>query len=59
MRKVSKNRPVFPNEDSVLKLFYLATSRLEEKWSMKTRNWGSIYSQLLIQFSDQLELYAL
>ena len=59
LRKVSKNRPVFPNEDSMIKLFYLATSKLEEKWNMKIRNWGSIYSQLMIQFSDQLEPYAL
>lgn len=59
MRKVSKNRPVFPNEDSVIKLFYLATNKLEERWSMKIRNWGSIYSQLMIQFSEQLEPYAL
>ena len=43
LRKVSKNRPVFPNEDSVMKLFYLATDRLDKKWSMKIRDWGSIF----------------
>ena len=59
MRKVSKNRPVFPNEDAVMKLFYLATERLETKWLQKIRNWGSIYSQLMIQFSEQLEPYDL
>jgi putative transposase len=57
LRKVSKNRPVFQTEDSVIKLFYLATMNLQEKWTMKTRDWGSIYSQLMIQFSDRLERY--
>lgn len=57
LRKVSKNRPVFQTEDSVIKLFYLATMNLQDKWTMKTRDWGSIYSQLMIQFSERLERF--
>ena len=57
LRKVSKNRPVFPNEDSAIKLFYLATMNVQEKWTQKTRDWGSIFSQLMIQFSERLEPY--
>ena len=57
LRKVSKNRPVFPTEDSVTKLFYLATMNVQKKWTQKARDWGSIYSQLMIQFSERLEQY--
>ncbi len=57
LRKVSKNRPVFPNEDAALKLFYLATMNVQKKWTMKQRDWGSIFSQLMIQFNERLERY--
>ncbi len=57
LRKVSKNRPVFPTEDSVTKLFYLATMNVQNKWTQKTRDWGSIFSQLMIQFTERLEKY--
>lgn len=57
LRKVSKNRPVFPTEDSAIKLFYLATMNVQKKWTQKNRDWGSIYSQLMIQFSERLEPY--
>jgi len=57
LRKVSKNRPVFPHEDAAIKLFYLATMNVQKKWTMKHRDWGSIFSQLMIQFSERLERY--
>lgn len=57
LRKVSKNRPVFPNEDAAIKLFYLATMNVQKKWTMKHRDWGSIFSQLMIQFNERLERY--
>jgi putative transposase len=57
LRKVSNNRPVFQTEDSVAKLYFLATMRLHEKWTQKLRDWGSIYSQLMIQFEERLGQY--
>jgi len=57
LRKVSKNRPVFPHENAVIKVYYLATMRIEKKWTQKIRDWGQIYSQLLIQFNERLLPY--
>jgi transposase-like protein len=57
IRKVTKTRSVFPTEDSVLKLFYLALQDIEKKWQQKIRDWGKIYSQLLIIFEDRLKNY--
>ena len=57
LRKVSKNKGVFPNEDAVVKLFYLAIKQMEKKWTLARRDWGTIYSQLLIYFEERLNKY--
>jgi transposase-like protein len=49
MRKVTKNRGMFPSADSLLKCLYLGTKRLESKW-VRIKHWGEIYSQFLILF---------
>jgi putative transposase len=54
LRKVTKNRSIFPSEDSCLKLMYLAIQDIEKKWTMAIRNWGKIYSQLMIHFEDRV-----
>ncbi len=48
MRKVTKNRGLFPSPEALLKCLYLGVQRLEKKWSSKIHNWGQIYNQLLI-----------
>lgn len=57
IRKVTKTRSVFPNEDAVLKLVFLAMQDIEKRWTQIIRNWGMIYSQLTIFFEDRLEKY--
>ena len=57
IRKVTKSRSIFPNEDAVLKLVFLAVQDIEKKWTQVIRNWGMIYSQLTIFFEDRLEKY--
>ncbi len=57
LRKVSKNKSVFPNEDAVLKLFYLAVENIHKRWNQRIRDWGVIYSQLAIMFEDRIQSY--
>ncbi len=57
LRKVSKNKSTFPNENAVIKLFYLAINDMEKKWTMPRKDWSSIISQLLIFFEDRLKNY--
>ena len=57
IRKVTKTRSSFHHEDAVLKLLFLATENIEKKWSMPIRNWGTIYSQLIIFFEERLAKY--
>ena len=54
LRKVSKNRSVFPNDDSLLKMLCLAQVDITRKWTGRRRDWGEIHSQLEIFFADRL-----
>ena len=54
LRKVSKSRSVFPTDDSLLKLLYLAMVDITKKWTGRRREWGVIHSQLEIYFAERL-----
>lgn len=54
MRKVTKSKSVFPSDESLLKILYLAMIDVTKKWTQARRNWGVIHSQLEIYFSDRL-----
>lgn len=56
IRKVTKNKGAFPNEMSLLKLTYLATKRIEQKWTSPLSNWGLTVQQLAIKFEGRLDL---
>jgi len=54
LRKVTKNKGVFPTDDSLLKMLYLAMMDITKKWTGKRKDWGQIHSQLEIFFEDRL-----
>lgn len=55
LRKVTKSKSVFPTDDSLLKMLYLATVDITKKWTGRRHDWGQIHSQLEIFFADRLE----
>ena len=55
LRKVTKNKGVFPSDESLLKMLYLATMDITKKWTGRRQDWGVIHSQLEIYFEEQLE----
>lgn len=55
IRKVTKNKGVFTSDMALLKLIYLATDRIEKKWTMPLSNWAIIASQLKIIFGDRMK----
>jgi putative transposase len=57
IKKVSKNKSSFPNEQALIKLVYLAVEEAAKKWTMRHRDWAMIYSQLMIFFEDRLGKY--
>jgi len=56
LRKVTKNKGVFPNDDALLKLIYLATKNIEKKWTVSARDWCLAVQQLSIKFGDRMIL---
>ena len=52
IRKYTKNKSSFVNEDSLIKSLFLSAKNIEKKWTAKVKNWGIIYSQLLILFDE-------
>ena len=54
LRKVSKNRGSFPNDEAVIKLFYLALSNIAKKWSMPLRDWKPALNRFTIQFNERM-----
>ena len=57
LRKVIKNRSLFPADTSVLKLLYLATQEILKKWTMKIKHWNQILAQLPIHFQERVAEY--
>ena len=54
LRKVTKTRTIFPTDDSLFKILYLAMMDITKKWKGRPRDWGQILSQLMIYFGDRI-----
>ena len=54
IRKVTKTKVAFTNDMALLKLVYLASQRVAEKWTMPLQNWGLTMQQLSILFEERL-----
>ena len=55
-RKVTKTTSVFPHNESLMKLLWLAQHDITRKWNMPIHNWGIIVSQLAIMFPERIKL---
>ena len=56
LRKVTKSKTIFPSDDSLFKMLYLATMDITKKWGGKNRDWNQILAQLCIYFEDRISL---
>lgn len=54
LRKVIKNKRVFPSDDAALKLLYLALENISKKWTMSLHNWKDAMNQFSIMYEDRL-----
>lgn len=54
LRKVTKNRTIFPTDDALFKLIYLAMKDITAKWTGKPHEWGEIMNQLMILYPERL-----
>ena len=56
LRKVTKNKAVFPNDEALLKMLYLAAMDITRKWTGKRKDWAQIHAQLEVFFGDRMPL---
>lgn len=54
LRKVTKNKTVFPTDQAVRKAFYLAHRDIAAKWTMPIPHWPKILNQLAIYFDGRI-----
>jgi len=54
LRKVTKARSSFPNDEAVLKLLYLALRNIAKKWTMPIREWKAALNRFAIVYEDRL-----
>ncbi len=54
IRKVTKTKGAFTNDMALLKLVYLASQRIAEKWTMPLQNWSLTIQQLSIIFEGRV-----
>ncbi len=54
LRKVTKNRGSFPNDEAMTKLLYLAMKNISKKWTMPIRDWKSALNQFTILFEGRM-----
>ena len=54
LRKVTKSRTIFPTDDALFKILYLAMCDITEKWIGSGWNWGQTLDQLCIYFGDRI-----
>lgn len=56
LRKVTKARSSFPNDEAVLKLLYLALRNIAAKWTMPVQNWKAALNQFAIIYGDRVPI---
>lgn len=52
-RKVTKTKSVFPTDDSLRKILYLASNNIAKKWTQRYRNWDMVLNHLALLFEDR------
>lgn len=53
-RKVTKTKLIFPTDDSLMKMLYMATEKISKKWTRSYPNWDLVINQLNILFEEVL-----
>ncbi len=54
IRKFTRNRKIYPNEDSALKLIYMAIREASKRWTMPVRHWKEALNHFAILLDGRL-----
>jgi len=53
IRKYTKAKTVFPDDQAALKAVYPAIANVGKRWTMPIRDRGSVINQFIIKFEDR------
>ncbi|MEZ6101692.1 MAG: IS256 family transposase [Pirellulaceae bacterium] len=54
IRKFTKNRKIYPNEESAVKLIYMAIHEASKRWTMPIHHWKQALNHFAILYEDRL-----
>lgn len=54
LRKVTKAKSVFPTDENLFKMLYLAMMDITKKWTGRRQDWSMIHAQLAVYFEDRM-----
>jgi putative transposase len=53
LRKVTRNHRIFPSDEAVYKVVYLAVCNISKKWTMPIRDWKPALNHFAVEFADR------
>jgi putative transposase len=53
LHKVTRNHRIFPSDEAVYKVVYLAMRNIAKKWTMPIRNWKPTLNRLTVEFAER------
>jgi putative transposase len=56
LRKITKNRSLFPSDEAVFKLMYLGLRNISKRWTMPIRDWSGAMNQFAILFEGRVPM---
>jgi transposase-like protein len=54
IRKFTRNRKIYPNDASALKLIYMAIQEASKKWTMPIHHWKPALNHFAIMYEDRM-----
>ncbi len=53
LRKVTTNHRIFPSDEAVFKVMYLAMRNISKKWTMPIRDWKPALNRFAVEFAER------
>ncbi len=54
IRKYTRNRKIYPSDESALKLVYMAIHEASKKWTMPIRHWKEALNHFAVMFEERM-----
>ena len=55
LRKVTQNHRIFPSDEAVYKVLYLAIQNITKKWTMPIHNWKAAFNWFVVEFAERFQ----